>query len=170
MSPEPQIKSRILTLFLELSQYPILAPIIRTRMREELFARGIITRDAFEDETRAKAQRSQEIEGLVDPINQEPPEVWDRRLLQTRDTLTDFYFAYNLPHDLFKDIVQAVVAQRNPNQKVILSFHPELAPIDMVLAQGEQYENLPETERRQVQHHHQEMIVVLLKALISDQL
>ena len=170
MSSEPQIKSRILTLFLELSQYPILAPIVRTRMREELFARGIITRDAFEDETRAKAQRSQEIEGLVDPINQELPEVWERRMQQTRDTLTDFYFAYNLPHDLFKDIVQAVVAQRNPNQKVILSFHPELAPIDMVLAQGEQYEHLPEAERAQVQHHHQEMVVVLLKALISDQL
>ncbi|MEW5719438.1 MAG: PEP/pyruvate-binding domain-containing protein [Chloroflexota bacterium] len=170
MPSEPQIKSRILTLFLELSQYPILAPSIRTRMREELFARGIITRDAFEEEVQAKARRSQEIEGLVDPLNQEPPEVWERRLQQVRDTLTDFYFAYNLPHDLFKDIVQAAVAQRNPNQKVILSFHPELAPIDMVLAQGEQYEHLPEAERAQVKHHYQEMIVVLLKALISDQL
>ncbi len=170
MPTEPQIKSRILTLFLELSQYPILAPGIRARMREELFARGVITRDAFEDEVHAKARRSQEIEGLVDPLNQEPPEIWERRTQQVRDTLTDFYFAYNLPHDLFKDIVQAAVAQRNPNQKVILSFHPELAPIDMVLAQGEQYEHLPEAERAQVKHHYEEMIVVLLKALISDQL
>ncbi len=170
MPPELRIKSRILTLFLELSQYPILAPIIRSRMREELFARGIITRETFEDEVRAKAQRSQELEGLVDPINQEPPEVWERRLQQTRDTLTDFYFAYNLPHDLFKDIVQSVITQRNPSQKVILSFHPELAPIDMVIAQGELYEKLPEAEQREVQHHRQEMIVVLLKALVSDQL
>ena len=159
-----------LTLYLELSQYPILAPTIRARMRDELFARGIITRAAFEDEARAQAQRSQQIEGLVDPIHQEPSDVWERRLQQTRDTLTDFYFTYNLPHDLFKDIVQSVVAQRNPNHKVILSFHPELAPIDMVIAQGEQYEKLPEAERRQVQHHYQEMIVVLLKALVSDQL
>jgi len=168
--PELHTKSKVLTLFLELSQYPILAPIIRARMREELFARGIITRDAFDDETRAKARRSQELEGLIDPITQEPPDVWERRLQQTRDTLTDFYFAYNLPHDSFKAIVQAVVAQRNPNQKVILSFHPELAPIEMVIAQGELYEKLPEAERREVQHHHQEMIVVLLKALVSDQL
>lgn len=170
MPPELQIKSRVLTLFLELSQYPILAPIIRGRMREELFARGIITRETFEDEVCAKARRSQELEGLTDPINQEPAEVWERRLQQTRDTLTDFYFAYNLPHDLFKEIVQAVVAQRNPTQKVILAFHPELAPIDMVIAQGELYEKLPEAEQREVQHHRQEMIVVLLKALISDQL
>lgn len=159
-----------LTIHLELSQYPILAPTIRARMREELFARGIITRETFEDEARAQAQRSQVIEGLVDPIHQEPSDVWERRLQQTRDTLTDFYFAYNLSHDLFKDIVQAVIAERNPNHKVILSFHPELAPIDMVIAQGEQYEKLPEAERQQVQHHYQEMIVVLLKALISDQL
>lgn len=170
MPPELQIKSKVLTLFLELSQYPILAPIIRGRMREELFARGIITRETFEDEVRAKAQRSQELEGLTDPLDQEPAEVWERRLQQTRDTLTDFYFAYNLPHDLFKEIVQAVVAQRNPSQKVILAFHPELAPIDMVIAQGELYEKLPEAEQREVQHHRQEMIVVLLKALVSDQL
>lgn len=170
MPLEPPIKSKILTLFLELSQYPILAPIIRARMREELFARGIITRENFENEARAKAQRSQELEGLTDPLTQEPAEVWERRLQQMRDTLTDFYFAYNLPHDLFKDIVQSVIAQRNPNQKVILTFHPELAPIDMVIAQGEQYEALPPDERREVEHHYREMLVVLLKAIVSDQL
>jgi hypothetical protein len=170
MPIEPPIKSKILTLFLELSQYPILAPTIRARMREELFARGIITRENFENEARAKAQRSQELEGLTDPLTQEPAEVWERRLQQMRDTLTDFYFAYNLPHDLFKDIVQSVIAQRNPNQKVILTFHPELAPIDMVIAQGEQYEKLPEAERREVEHHYREMLVVLLKAIVSDQL
>lgn len=170
MPPELQIKSKVLTLFLELSQYPILAPVIRGRMREELFARGIITRELFEDEVCAKARRSQELEGLTDPMNQEPAEVWERRLQQTRDTLTDFYFAYNLPHDLFKEIVQSIVAQRNPSQKVILSFHPELAPIDMVIEQGKLYEQLPPAEQREVQHHRQEMIVVLLKALVSDQL
>ncbi len=170
MPIESPMKSRILTLFLELSQYPILAPIIRARMREELYARGIITRENLEAEARAKAQRSQELEGLTDPLRQEPAEVWERRLQQMRDTLTDFYFAYNLPHDLFKDIVQSVIAQRNPNQKVVLTFHPELAPIDMVLAQGEQYEKMPLAERREVEHHYREMLVVLLKALVSDQI
>jgi hypothetical protein len=76
MSPKPSPIPNTLTLHLELSQYPILAPTIRARMREELFARGIITRDAFEEEARAKAQRSQLIEGLVDPIRQEPSDVW----------------------------------------------------------------------------------------------
>ena len=170
MPPEPQKTPKILTLFLELSQYPILAPTIRARMRQELFMRGVITREAFEAEVQGKARQSQHLEGLIDPIAQEPPEVWERRLQQTRDNLTDFYFAYNLPHDLFKDIVQAAVMQRNPNQKVVLTFNPELAPIDMVLARGEEFEALSESERAQVSHHLQEIIVVLLKTVVSDQL
>jgi hypothetical protein len=40
--------SEVLTLSLELSQYPILARRIRECMREELFSRGIITRQVFE--------------------------------------------------------------------------------------------------------------------------
>jgi hypothetical protein len=170
MAAEPQRAPKVLTLYLELSQYPILAPTIRAQMRQELFTRGVVTREAFETEVFTKARQSQQLEGLVDPIAQESAEVWERRLQQTRDNLTDFYFAYNLPHDLFKDIVQSVVMQRNPNQKVILTFNPELAPLDMVLAQGEKFEALPPAEKQQVRHHLQEVIVVLLKALVSDQL
>src|ERR671925_775803 len=107
MPPEPQKTPKVLALYLELSQYPILAPTIRARMRQELFTRGVITREAFEAEVQTKARTSQQLEGLVDPIAQESPDVWERRMQTTRDNLTDFYFAYNLPHDLFKDIVQA---------------------------------------------------------------
>ena len=170
MPPLPNKAPRVQALYLELSQYPILAPTIRARMRNELFTRGVVTRQAFEAEVIDKARHSQQLEGLVDPIAQESADVWERRLSQTRDNLTDFYFSYNLPHDLFQEIVQSVVAQRNPNQKVILTFNPELAPIDMVLAQGEKFEKLPPDEREQVRHHLQEIIVVLLKALVSDQL
>ncbi len=170
MPQEPEKTPKVLALYLELSQYPILAPTIRARMRQELFSRGVIARAAFEAEAEDKARRSQELEGLVDPIAQESAEVWERRVQQTRDNLTEFYFAYNLSHDIFKEIVQSVVAQRNPNQKVILAFNPELAPIDMVLAQGEQYEALPPAERQLVHHHLRETIVVLTKAIISDQL
>lgn len=170
MSPEPQRTPKVLTLFLELSQYPILAPTIRARMRQELFLRGVITRAAFEAEVEEKARRSQQLEGLVDPLSQESADVWERRLQTTRENLTDFYFAYNLPHELFKDIVQSLVAQRNPNHKVILTFNPELAPIDLVLAQGEKFLALPPAEQHLVRHHLQELIVVLLKALVSDQL
>ncbi|HEX7593497.1 MAG TPA: PEP/pyruvate-binding domain-containing protein, partial [Anaerolineae bacterium] len=142
----------------------------RALMRGELFSRGVITPALFENEVKAKAQRSQELEGLVDPLVQESAEVWDRRVLHTRDTLTDFYFAYNLPHELFQNIVQLVVSERNPNQKVFLTFNPELAPLDMVLAQAEQYESLPLDEMHQARHHLEEMIVVIIKTVVSDQL
>lgn len=161
---------RVLTINLELSQYPILAPTIRARMRDEMFSRGVITPSAFDGEVKAKALRSQELEGLVDPLVEEPAEIWDRRVQQTRDTLTDFYFAHNLPHELFQNIVQSVVSERNPNQKVFLTFNPELAPMEMVLTQAEQYEQLPLEEQSLARHHLEEMIVVLIKTVVSDQL
>lgn len=170
MPPDPKKTPRVMELFLELSQYPILAPTIRALMRQELFMRGVITRDKFEAEVEAKARHSQQLEGLVDPIRQESAETWERRLQTTRDNLTDFYFAYNLPHELFQNIVQSLVAQRNPDHKVVLTFNPELAPIDLVIAQGEKFEALPPGEQQQIRHHFQEVIVVLLKALVSDQL
>ena len=171
MPPADSLKvPKVLKLYLEITQYPILAPKIRARMREELFARGVITRANFETEVRTKAEQSQRLEGLDDPLVQEPAEVWERRKQQTRDYLTDFYFAYNLPHELFEGIIQGIVAERNPSQKVFLSFNPELAPIDMVLAQGERYEALPPKEREQAQHHIQEMVVVVLKTLMTDHL
>ena len=170
MSQQDFQAPKVLTIYLELSQYPILAPTIRARMREELFARGVIARATFENEVKGRAQRSQELEGLVDPLVEESADVWERRMQQTRDNLTDFYFAYNLPHELFQNIVQSVVSERNPNQKVFLTFNPELAPLDMVLAQAEQYESLPTDEKQQARHHVEEMIVVILKTVVSDQL
>ena len=161
---------KVLQLYLELSQYPILARRIRERMREEIFARGIISREVFEQEVRDKAIRSQVREGILNPLVEEPPDVWRERIEHVREHLTDFYFAYNLPHDLFESIVQEVVAERSPNQEVILSFNPELAPWDLLFAQGEMYENYPPERRAHVQHHLREIIVVLIKAMISDQL
>lgn len=161
---------KVLQLYLELSQYPILARRIRERMREEIFARRIVGRDVFEQEVRDKAIHSQVREGIVNPLVEEPPDQWRERIAQVREHLTDFYFAYNLPHDLFERIVQEVVAERSPNQEVILSFNPELAPWDLLFAQGEMYENHPPEQRAHVQHHLREIIVVLTKAMISDQL
>ncbi|MBI5304614.1 MAG: PEP/pyruvate-binding domain-containing protein [Chloroflexi bacterium] len=170
MPPDSLKVPKVLKLYLEITQYPILAPKIRARMREELFTRGVITRTNFETEVRTKAEQTQRLEGLDNPLIQEPADVWERRKQQTRDYLTDFYFAYNLPHELFEGIVQSIVAERNPSQKVFLTFNPELAPIDMVLAQGERYEALPQSERAQAQHHIQEMVVVVLKTLMTDHL
>ena len=101
MLVDPRAMPKALELHLEISRYPILAKQIRRRMREELFARHVIAPDLFEQEVREKAIRSQYLEGLEYPYEQEAPEVWLERVQQIRDDLTDFYFAYDLPHSLF---------------------------------------------------------------------
>lgn len=161
---------RVLTVYLELGNYPILAPRIRARMRQELFKKRVISPEAFEAEVNEKAVQSQRREGLSDPFTEEAPDVWNERVSIVRDHLTDFYFAYNLPHDTFVEIVREVLSKRVDPQEVVVSFHPELAPWDMLFAQGEAYEALPDEERYKVQHHLQEIKVVLIKAMISDHL
>jgi len=167
---EPDTAPKVLKLYLEISQYPILAPTIRERMRGELYARGVISPSDLEQEAKHKAMVSQELEGLTDPLVQEPADVWQRRVDHFRNTLTDFYFAHNLPHPLFEQIVRDVLSRRVPADDIILSFNPELAPWDMLFAQGEAYEALPPEQRAKVKHHLREIIVVLIKSLISDHL
>jgi hypothetical protein len=161
---------KVLTIYLELTQYPILAGRIRERMRREIFRTGVITQEAFEAEVQEKAVQSQQREGLVDPLEQEHPDTWAQRLSLIRDNLTDFYFAYNLPHERFVEIVRRTLGERRPSHELVLTFHPELAPWDMLFAQGEAYEALPAKERARVEHHLKEIKVVLTKAMISDHL
>jgi hypothetical protein len=161
---------KVLHLYLEISQYPVLAPIIRKRMRGELFRRGIISNADLEREVKHKAMLSQEREGLAVGSSRETDDVWQGRIAHFRDNLTDFYFAHNLPHSLFEEIVRDVLARRMPAGDVFLTFNPELAPWDMLFAQGEAYEALPPEQRARVRHHLQEIIVVLIKGLISDEL
>ncbi len=170
MATPPEDFPKVLTLLLELHEYPISAPQIRERMREELFSRGVIAKEAFEAEVRDKAIQSQIREGLRDPEDQEPPDVWMNRLRITRDNLTDFYFAYNLPHELFETLVRETLAHRGQADEVMLTFHPELAPWDMLFAQGAAFEALPDDQRAAVEHHLQEIKVVLIKSMISDHL
>jgi len=166
-SIDPHKMPKVLALYLKITQYPILARRIRERMRQEIFSRGIISPRVFEEEARGKAVLSQKREGVV----REPPEIWNERVRWTREHLTDFYFAYNLPHELFEDIVQELMAERVPQpEDVILPFNPEIAPWDMLFAQGEEFESYPPEKRAKVQHHLQEIIVVLIKSMISDQL
>lgn len=167
---DPNAMPKVLQLYLEISQYPILAGRIRQEMRQELFSRGIISQSDFEVEVREKAVASQQREGVVSPLEEEPLDVWEERLALIRDHLTDFYFAYNLHHDLFQKIVTEVVSPRVPEQRVILSFNPEMAPWDLLFKQGEAYENSPPEQRAAFEHHLREIIVVLIKAMISDQL
>jgi hypothetical protein len=161
---------KVLAVYLKLSEYPILSREIRERMRQELFDRGIITPEQFEQEVRRKAILTQEKEGLDNPPFQESPEVWEERLEIIRDHLTDFYFALNLPHERFEEIVRSVLSARKPDEEIILTFNPELAPWHMLFAQAEEFERLPPEKRAKVQHHLQQIIVVLIRGMISDQL
>ena len=168
---------QILALYLQIAQYPILARPIRQRMREELYRRGVITPEQLEQEAKDKAVLSQHREGMSDPYAQEEAHIWEQRLGQIRDYLTDFYFAYNLPMDLFHRIIEELVIESRQRRGVLalpgdvrLTFNPELAPVDLLLRQAEQYEDLPPSERAQISHHLEEIIVVLTKTMISDQL
>lgn len=177
MTDQPELP-KILSLYLQITQYPILARKIRDRMREELIRRGVITPQRLEEEAKEKAVLSQHREGLIDPFGEEDSAIWDQRMQQIRDHLTDFYFAYNLPLELFHHIVDDLLATRRPRgteplahfDEITLTFNPELAPTDLLIRKVEQYEALPAPERERVAHHIEEMRVVLIKALISDQL
>jgi len=164
-------ESNILSIYLQISQYPILAPQIRERMREELFRRGIIAADRLEAESTEKAVLSQQREGFNDPYSQEEEGIWLQRKRTVRDYLTDFYFAYNLPIDLLQTIVNELLARRVGHPTATeLHFNPELAPLELLLTKAQQYDALPVELRAQVRHHREEIIVVLTKTMISDQL
>jgi hypothetical protein len=163
---------KVLAVYLQLSEYPLLAPTIRERMRHELFSRGVITAEQFEQEVTTKSVWTQRQEGLSDPLSQESTTEWTKRVEIIRDHLTDFYFALNLPYDLFEDVVRTVIAERRPaeGEEIILTFNPELAPWDVLFAQAEEYENLPPEKKVRIRHHLQQIIVVLIRGMISDQL
>ncbi len=140
-------------------------------MRKALFARGIITNKDFEAEVRQKALRSQEREGITDPLCDETGEIWALRLDRIRRSLTDSYFAQNFPYEVFEDIIKDVLTERVlPISDKLTSFNPELAPQEMIFEQARAIEELPPEELSRYKHHHNQLIVVLIRRIISDQL
>jgi hypothetical protein len=174
MTHTPPESSKILEIYLLIAQYPMLASNIRRRMREELFRRGIITPQRFDAEVKEKAVQSQQREGIYNGFLEESAQQWDLRWSRVRRTLTDFYFAYNLPIEILHNILDDLSTPQADGRSIApdhtLPFNPELAPLEMVLRQAEKYEALPEEQRAEVSHHLQELCVVLLKSLVSDQL
>lgn len=158
-------------IYIKLAQYPILSDQIRLRMREEIFKRGIVDETKFEEEVEQLAIESQKREGLYDPYSQEPANIWQKRKRRIRALHTDFYFGYNLPAELFDRIIQEVLGQQPKTGKLSdLAFNPEIAPWSMLFRQGEIYESKAPPEREKVAHHLEEIKVVLIKGMISDQL
>jgi hypothetical protein len=171
MTLPPASTDRTLNIYLSLAQYPILSTQIRARMRRELFRRGVISSQAFEAEVRERAIRSQAIEGLHDPFAEEPTDIWELRLTRVRDFMTDFYFAYNLPYDLFEQIVRNTLAERGAGPEDIqISFNPELAPQNMLFEQALAIEKMPPAQRDLAEARLREIKVVLIRTMISDQL
>ena len=162
---------KTLRIYLALAQYPILSTQIRARMRRAIFEHGVIAQQDFEAEVREQAIHSQSREALHDPLAEEPADVWELRLSRLRDHLTDFYFAYNLPYELFEQIVRDTLAERGVHaQDLLVSFNPELAPQSMLFEQASAIESLPADERTLAEPHLREIKVVLIRTLISDQL
>ncbi|WP_420632002.1 PEP/pyruvate-binding domain-containing protein [Candidatus Leptofilum sp.] len=157
--------------YIKLAQYPILCDRIRLRMREELFRRGIIEKTDFEQEVKDLAIESQRREGLNNPTVQEDEAAWQRRLETVRDLHTDNYFANNLGITLLEQLINEVLNNQDKATKGIeLTFNPEIAPWAMLFEQGEIYDALPPPEKENVKHHLEEIKVVLIKRLLSDQL
>ena len=152
-----------------LTEYPILSARIRHIMRKQLFARGIITREAFDAEARQKSIHSQLREGLRDPYSEEAADTWEERLRNVRDHLTDFYFAYNLPYEDFEEIVRQAIKVHGDTPDLI-TFNPELAPQDMLFQQAEDIERMPAARGKRFAARLQEIKAVLIRTMISDQL
>lgn len=165
----PGYSDNTLKIYLTIRQYPILRGRIRERMRQELLLRGIITPEALEADVREKAIQSQVREGLHDPYGEESYETWQKRLERVRDAQTDFYFAYNLLYEDLERIIKEILAERGGTPDLI-TFNPELAPQEMLFEQAESIEQMSEAERRKYEARLQEIKVVLIRTMISDQL
>ena len=159
-----------LRILLALSQYPILSGRIRHQMRKALYSRGIVRKEAFEEEVKRKAIESQSLEGILDPLMEESNEVWMMRLTRVKESLTDFYFAYNLPYSEFEDLARKVLAERGSVDADFVWVNPELAPQEMLFEQAEMIENMPAGERKKYEARLQAIVAVLIRTMISDQL
>jgi len=160
-----------MSITLALGQYPMLSSRIRSKMRHELYKHGIIEKHEFEELVRKQAIRTQELEGLRNPVGEEPTELWEERIIRVRDQMTDLTFSQHLSFDLFQNIITDILNERgvqlaDPN----LTFNPEQAPQELIFEHAWAILRLPPEEREKYEHHLEESRVVLIRTMISDQL
>lgn len=167
----PSSDERYLSLSLGLAQYPILAGRIREKMRQILFARGLLFHQPFESQVRELALRSQQREGVFHPYEDESPEIWELRTQRMRDQLTDLQFSHFFTFNDFEKIVNEVMAERGiSEQSYLFTMNPELAPLESVFEQAMTIQRMEGAEKQKYAHRLEELKVVLIRALISDQL
>jgi hypothetical protein len=171
MTLPPSATDRLLSTYLTLSQYPILSYQVRGLMRQELFKRGYVDQQAFEQEVTRKAIQSQVREGLQEPQIEEPAEIWEQRQAIVRDQLTDFYCSHHLSFELIENLIEQVLTERGvTSQDALYSFNPEVAPQDLLFYHGMMIEKMPVEARKHLEHRLREIKVVLIRNMISDQL
>ncbi|NPA31660.1 MAG: hypothetical protein GXO37_06665 [Chloroflexi bacterium] len=156
-------------IYTTLAQYPILRTRIRARMRKKLFEKGIISPQEFEALVREHAIRSQQREGV--PRYGDPEEVWETRRDRIRSHLTDLYFAYHLPLEMFEEIVREVLAEKAPHAADLdIIFNPEFASEELLVEQASLILQMSPEERQRYAAREQELKAVLIRRIISDQL
>ncbi len=171
MTLPPSATDRLLSIYLVLSQYPVLSNRIRDLMRRELFQQGFLVQEEFEQEVLRKAIQSQEREGLQRPQIEEPAEVWERRKTLVRDQMTDFYFSHHLSFELIEELIEEVLNERGvTSHEALFEFNPEIAPQELLFNQGMMIEKMPLEERKHLEPRLREIKVVLIRNMISDQL
>ena len=171
MQPFSNSTDRLMSITLALGQYPILAGRMRKHMRRELYNRNVILKQDFEAQVRKQAILSQEREGLINPVGEEPAEIWEERHTRIRDQLTDLIFSQHLSFDLFQLIITNILNERGVEQTdPTLTFNPEQAPQELIFEHAWSILRLPPEERTQYEHHLEESRVVLIRTMISDQL
>jgi hypothetical protein len=125
----------------------------------------------LEADAREKAILSQKQEGLRNPFGEEPQEIWEQRLARIRDQITDLMFSQHFSFEQFEQVVNEVLSERGVSDTDrVLAINPELAPQDLVFEQAMAIEHLPDAERARYEARLQELKVVLIRSLISDQL
>lgn len=171
MTLPPSATDRLLSIYLVLSQYPVLASRIRDLMRLEMFTRGFISASRFEEEVIRKSIQSQEREGLQRPQSEESAEDWEKRKSLVREQLTDFYFSHHLSFELLETLIDKVLTERGvANHETLYEFNPEVAPEELLFNQGMMIEKMPPAERKPLEARLAEIKVVLIRNMISDQL
>ena len=167
----PSASDRMLSIYLVLSQYPILAARIRELMRQELFDRDVLDPSQFKQEVTQKAIQSQEREGIHEPTIEEAADVWERRKALVADQLTDYYFSQYHSFDKLDDLIHKVLNERGVRlENGLFDFNPETAPQDLLFNQGMMIENLSESQKTPYEARLREIKVVLIRTMISDQL
>ena len=162
---------RYYSIYLALSQYPVLSGRIRELMRQALYQQGVITHGALNAEAVQHAIQSQEREGIRDPLTEEDSETWERRRTSMLNQLTDTYFAKFSSFEQLTKLIQTALNERGVQApEITIEFNPETAPTEMLFNQGLMLEKLPEDKRAPYAARLHEIKVVLIRSLISDQL